>query len=140
MLIPNINKDVTKAIYQGKYVAFLANYDISKILGNNYERFDLSQSETAKTINILENKLSKQVDNNEIKILPEYLIQFFGYINENNEKIVWSNFFCSSFYNNSSVNYLEELISVDDGGNCYFNVKVNLEKEEIFDLIINGEA
>jgi len=61
-------------------------------------------------------------------------------LKENNEKIVWSNFFCSSFYNNSSVNYLEELISVDDGGNCYFNVKVNLEKEEIFDLIINGEA
>ena len=29
---------------------------------------------------------------------------------------------------------------VDDGGNCYFNFKINLTTKKFYDLRVNGEA
>ena len=29
---------------------------------------------------------------------------------------------------------------VDDGGNCFFNVKVNLNTGQYYDLMVNGNA
>ena len=67
--------------------------------------------------------------------LENYKIQFFGGINEG-ERILWANYFCDD----ANIDWEKEIVSVDDGGNCFFNVKINLETREIFDFYINGEA
>jgi len=34
----------------------------------------------------------------------------------------------------------EQLVEVHDGGSSFFNIKVDLDTGEAFDLMINGEA
>ncbi len=52
------------------------------------------------------------------------------------ETLVWVNCLCR-VRNESWKNKLQ---SVDDGGKCYFNFKINLRTKEYFDLVVNGEA
>jgi len=72
----------------------------------------------------------------EIK-LDGYLRQYIPITNELGEKEVWINFFCDDW--NSDV-WKSGIIIVLDGGNCYFNLKVNLTKKTYYELSINGYA
>ena len=71
--------------------------------------------------------------------LKNYKRQYVAVISSNGEKEVWVNCFCSSF-NSYVQNWREEIIVVQDGGNCYFNLKINLTKGEYYDFMINGVA
>ncbi len=62
--------------------------------------------------------------------------QYVPVINKNGEKEVWINFFCGVHHNE----WRNDIVVVFDGGNCYFNVKVNLAHMKYYDLIINGYA
>lgn len=65
--------------------------------------------------------------------IKNYKVQFLpGTIN--NEKWVYANCFCDSF----GSDWKKDLISVDDGGKCYFQVRLNLTKGEYADFMING--
>jgi hypothetical protein len=55
--------------------------------------------------------------------------QYVPVINEKGEKEVWINFFCDDWGNE---NWKKEIMIVHDGGNCYFNLKVNLSTKKIF--------
>ncbi|MCR8667686.1 hypothetical protein NO995_08330 [Aestuariibaculum sp. M13] len=70
--------------------------------------------------------------------LSQYRRQYIPSLNENEEKVVWVICFCKS----SEVNnrWKTQTILVKDGGNCYFNLKVNLSKKECFDFKVNGSA
>jgi hypothetical protein len=63
--------------------------------------------------------------------------QYIPVINENGEKEVWINFFCNDW---GSENWKSEIMIVMDGGNCYFNLKINLTKGSYSELYINGYA
>jgi hypothetical protein len=63
--------------------------------------------------------------------------QYVSVINEKGEKEIWINFFCNDW---NSDKWKTELMIVKDGGNCYFNLKVNLTKKAYSDLRINGYA
>lgn len=63
--------------------------------------------------------------------------QYVPIINEQGEKEIWINFFCDDWGNEDWKN---ELMEVDDGGNCYFNLKVNITKKSYSELYINGYA
>ena len=69
--------------------------------------------------------------------LKRYKRQYVTVLNESGEKEVWINFFCS---HNENFDWEKELVIVADGGNCYFNLKVNLTTGEFYDLRINGVA
>lgn len=80
--------------------------------------------------------------NRYIKV-EDYIIDFQRYkrqyvtvVNKKGEKEIWVNFFCRT-YNKDWKNYL---VFVKDGGNCYFNLKVNLSKKICYALAINGHA
>jgi hypothetical protein len=83
-------------------------------------------------------------DNTELEIkknsfiieLKRYKRQYVAVINENNEKEVWVNCFCD----NLGINWKKNLVFVLDGGNCFFNLKINLTKEKCYALMVNGEA
>ena len=69
--------------------------------------------------------------------LDDFKRQFVPVINEEGQKEVWINFFCDDWGNE---NWKTDIMIVQDGGNCYFNIKVNLETKTYSELRINGYA
>jgi len=67
----------------------------------------------------------------EIQKLSNYQVRYGKYLNETGEKIIRADYFCR---------YIKEGWTVSDWGNCYFQVKVNLNTEEIFNFMVNGDA
>jgi len=71
--------------------------------------------------------------------LENYHRQFAGVRLENGDKVIWINCFC--YVDNEFIRkWKEQFIMVDDGGNCFFNVKVNLNTKQYYDLMVNGNA
>jgi len=66
-----------------------------------------------------------------------YRKQLVAVINTNGEKEVWVNCFCKVWESN---NWKTEILHVDDGGNCYFNFKINLTSKTFYSVSVNGEA
>lgn len=67
-------------------------------------------------------------------IKKRYKRQYVAVVNKKGDKIVWVNCLCQTHNDN----WKTSVILVDDGGNCYFNLKINLTKEKCYDLIVNG--
>jgi hypothetical protein len=68
--------------------------------------------------------------------LLKYKRQYVPAINDKGEKVVWVNCFCSRW----GENWKERLIMVEDGGNCYFNLSINLTTGKYSKLKVNGVA
>lgn len=66
---------------------------------------------------------------------PDYLRQYLGIV-EDGEQIIYANFFCSA----EDIDWHNEVVFVQDGGDCYFQVKYNPGTGEFFDLMVNGES
>ena len=112
----------------------LTNDDLLKIetiLNKCIEDYNPEQERRFKEINDKhpEYELDKK---NFIIDLTRYKRQYVAVLNYKGEKEVWVNCFCSG-----SGGWL---VSVLDGGNCYFNLKINLATEQYFDLMVNGDA
>ena len=69
--------------------------------------------------------------------LNRFKRQYVPVINKNGEKEIWINFFCENW---GSENWKTDILIVNDGGNCYFNLKVNLTNKTYSELSINGYA
>jgi len=80
-----------------------------------------------------EDKLDKK---NFIIDLTRYKRQYEAVINSKGEKEVWVNCFCRT--HNS--NWKNERVVVKDGGNCYFNLKINLTTGQYYELMVNGDV
>ena len=119
------------------------NYYIlnEEYLYKNNNAFTLSKQEL-ETINLkLNHTIEKynqniEIANYEIINLNEYNRQYLPYINNKGEKIVWINCLCGKW----SDKELKQLIMVEDGGTCFFNLSINLTTGEISKLDINGDA
>ena len=69
--------------------------------------------------------------------LKNYGRQYVAAINNDGEKVVYVNCFCHP----SEFDYRDkELVQVEDGGNCFFNFKVDIKRKRIFDFRENGAA
>jgi len=66
----------------------------------------------------------------------KYKRQYVAVTNKKGEKEVWINCLCQTHGDN----WKTSLIMVDDGGSCFFNLKINLSKEKCYDLSVNGLA
>lgn len=67
--------------------------------------------------------------------LPDYQRQYLGII-ENGEQVIHANFFCDTL----GIDWQEEYVLVEDGGDCFFRVKYQVERGEFYDFDVNGEA
>ena len=105
-------------------VAYIANYNT----GEARRRFDEVTRENP--------DLKFNLDDFTID-LKDYGRQFIAGISDNGTKIVFVNCFCEPEKFNSRN---KELVFVSDGGNCFFNFKVNLTEKKIFDFMENGVA
>lgn len=71
--------------------------------------------------------------------LKDYHLQFAGVINGKGEKELWVN----AFQNNVAGDFpkwKDETVVVDDGGDSFFDVMVNVDLKECHDLYVHGEA
>lgn len=73
------------------------------------------------------------------KHLSNYRRQYFGYIDQKGNKILFINCFWKRKKEEENI-WLKEQIRVLDGGSYYWNVKYNLNNDELFDLEVNGDA
>lgn len=68
--------------------------------------------------------------------LKKYKRQYMPVINNRGEKEVWINCLCET----RNTDWQKNLIMVKDGGNCFFNLKINLTTGRYYDFRVNGEA
>ena len=68
--------------------------------------------------------------------LSVYRRQYVAIINDKGEKMVWINFFCSSFGDD----WRRHVVVVFDGGACFFRLIINLSLRKVVDLKTNGIA
>jgi hypothetical protein len=50
--------------------------------------------------------------------------------------LILGNFFCDS----AGVDWRENLVSIEDGGDCYFQVEYDVDRGFFILLLVNGEA
>ena len=83
------------------------------------------------------------------KTLKNYYRQYICFINEKGEQIIYVNAFCGVVDTPKEINgeskwepfdWKNDLLIVEDGGDCYWSIWINLTKQEYYDLIVNGEA
>lgn len=65
--------------------------------------------------------------------LDEYNRQYIGIVLDE-KRIVYANFFCSSY----DIDWREEFVMVLDGGDCFFQFKYDVDSDTLFDLQVNG--
>lgn len=73
------------------------------------------------------------------KKLKKYKRQYIGAMTENGDSIIWINFIWEKD-KDSIKKCSDEILIILDGCSFYWNVKVNLTKEKLFDLSINGQS
>ncbi|GEO11110.1 hypothetical protein [Segetibacter aerophilus] len=64
-----------------------------------------------------------------------YKRQYVPVLNSKGEKEVWANFFCKEWEN-----WKQEIVFIKDGGNCFFELKINLTTKACSAVHVNGYA
>lgn len=120
------------------------------LTGKNYKIWVPTQEEHTKVDEIL----SKGIVGGEFYFLKDqslselksYYRQYLCYVNDSGEKIVYINSMCKLPTKVDDKNRIVEIdwkndmVDIADGGSCYWNVKVNIEKSKYYDLTVNGES
>ncbi|MGB7923877.1 MAG: hypothetical protein WCF57_11590, partial [Pyrinomonadaceae bacterium] len=68
--------------------------------------------------------------------LGEYKRQYAGIV-ENDRRKIYANFFCIGA---KIMDWKMRPVAVEDGGDCFFQIKYDVEAGTFSDLYINGEA
>jgi hypothetical protein len=66
----------------------------------------------------------------------KYKRQYVCVVNKDGQKEVYINCFCDTLGDD----WKKSLMQVDDGGNCFFNFKINLTTKKYYDFFVNGYA
>jgi hypothetical protein len=67
--------------------------------------------------------------------LRNYGRQYIGVQSGNKHRIVYINFFCDP---KNNTNRKKEWVEVDDGGNCYFKMQIDLTDNKVLEFLENG--
>ena len=84
------------------------------------------------------------------KNIKKYYRQYVPYINKNGERVIKINAFCEILENPPSpekginewteMDWKNEYVMVFDGGNCYWQITINIDTKTYKDLMVNGAA
>ena len=83
----------------------------------------------------LENQYNSPIIHRNLK---KYKRQYFGFINDKGEKILYINSLWKK--NEEETKWLQQIIMVSDGGSYYWNIEYNLNTDELINLSVNGSA
>jgi len=119
--------------------AALSNDDfanIDRVLSFCVNKYNRSQTTVYKQI--VKKLQDQDLNINDYVIdLKRYYRQYIVVYNKKGEKEVWVNCFCSI---QSLHNWREKAVIVMGGGNCFFNVRINLTRKSFSDFMVNGLA
>ena len=128
---------VEKAVFES--VIFPASYPIpwfNKL--NDYLRCELTEVEAAKADAIFIDYMTIHRIDEFNPDLMNYRRQYFGLIRKfDGHTCVWINCFLNVREFN---NWKKQLVEIKDGGSSFFNIKVDLDAGEAFDLAVNRES
>lgn len=100
---------------------------------------DLGQMDSLVTVCVTDYNKSLTDGHDDFKIdlkNKNYKKQLIAVTNAKGEKEVWVNCFCDDW----DRKWQTEILSVHDGGPCYFNLKINLTTKKMYELGVNGFA
>ena len=111
--------------------------DIEKILNKSVDEYNIEQEKEFIKMKAEhpEYKLEKEdwlID------LKKYKRQYVAVINAFGEKEVWINCFCGGWGKRNICK--TKVVIIDDGGHCFFNLKINLTKGVYYHFDVNGRA
>ncbi|MEQ9467052.1 MAG: hypothetical protein RLN88_06535 [Ekhidna sp.] len=79
--------------------------------------------------------------------LPNFMRQYVCFINEQNERMIWVNAHCNlpkvppdidaGETEFQHIDWRNELVIIDDGGDCHWNILINLDKGTYSNFFIN---
>lgn len=124
-------------------IAFDQNHDWP--FKHTYKPTTLSEKEIALLDSLLKQCVSNYNQSLASNMKTDYGIDFVKYkykrqymavLNDQGQKEIWINGFCDTW----DKQWKKEVVLVHDGGNCYFNLKINLTTKECFELSVNGYA
>jgi hypothetical protein len=130
-------KDMIWAVKTGKTTNLTTNelLQIETLINKCISEYNLKQKIKFQKLN--EEHPKYKLDRNNFFInLINYRRQYIATLNINGEKEVWINCFCEK----PLKNWRKELVMVFDGGNCFFNLKINLTQNNYYELFVNGDA
>ena len=110
--------------------------NIDRVLSYCVNKYNRSQTTVYREI-------VKKLPDQDLKIndyvidLKRYYRQYIVVYNKRGEKEVWVNCFCNI---QSLDNWREKVVTVMGGGNCFFNVRINLTRKSFSDFMVNGLA
>lgn len=137
-------KDVKPGNSEADYTVLETGENMEWLFGKGYSEW-IPDNEvidyTLKKIDTCFYDQSRGTANRLLNMKPnDYCMQFVGAINSKGEKLLWVNSFCKKQKNNF-MDWKEKLVSVEDGGKCFYNVLFNLtNKNEPYKLLVNGNA
>lgn len=70
------------------------------------------------------------------KTIRGYKRQYIGFIDKDNNKVIWINFLRNKTIKDKELSY--DVITVLDGAEDYWNIYVNISKNKLFKISING--
>ena len=132
------------------------------LLNSEYNRWLNSQygyevwKPEQKDIEIVDKVLKKAIEKNEFNFIKKPILenitknlykQYIPYIDENGDRIILLNTFCrilkistekDDAYELREFDWKSEHYGVNDGGFCYWRITINVDKEEYFNLMVNG--
>lgn len=103
---------------------------------NSTERFTPTASEVALADSIAESYIRK---NDEEYSWPRnfeyksYYRQYVGYLDKKRGRVIFINSFCHPVKS-----WTQNIVSAKGGGSCYFSIRINLDSNDAFDLLINA--
>ena len=121
------------------------SYDNLKIDTGRYVLFTNGDSHTLSIEDVqkIYSVIQKCVDSLNLEVKEPYKIDIRRYrfqisylTDHSNTNVVWVNSFCDK----DEPNWRKEIVSVKDGGHCFFNFKIDLKTLTFFDLFVNGSA
>ena len=99
---------------------------------------DLSDQNYDQIDSLLRSEIAEYNDHQKLEInLDQYTRQYVVYKNDKGEKVAWINCMCGA---PMSDEWRQGLIIVSDGGNCFFQVSINLTLNRVTEFSVNGEA
>ncbi len=137
--------EVTRPVETSEIAIIPFEQSIEWLFGKNYSPAELTSDELNKIEKLLRecvNKFNRKVSSANREYLAidlvggQYKRQYVPVINKKGEKEVWVNCLCRE----SGDAWKTSIIMVDDGGSCYFNLKINLTKGKYYDFVVNGYA
>lgn len=109
--------------------------------GKNYKKWTPGAGDISKTEKLLYGCYEQECRGTANRLLnrklDDYNYQLMGALMDNGEKVIWINALCKK-EESSMADWKKRLVVVADGGNCFFNIQVNITRDVWGLLMVNG--